>query len=147
MVKQFSLLRQVDPEFARTLDVTEPIIGCLRFLTIRELMELFPIDKYWDKEKICVDYDSTIEHLKNYDWDIPMGDKTEEILCEYVNRDGHKVVIDHTLASLHRYEEETGESPLMELLQQEGIEPFRPILPMGFCKPKKKIPPYLRLVK
>lgn len=60
----------------------------LGILTPVEIMQMFPIPKEYDGEKYQVkDYFSTIEEVKKYPQDKPIGSKITEFLMEYYNHD------------------------------------------------------------
>lgn len=55
-------------------------------LTPKEFMNVFPIDKTYDGEKCdCKDYFYTMEMIRSLDQDVPIGDKLDDFLWDYMN--------------------------------------------------------------
>ena len=78
-------LEQVESDFS----LLEVVKTLMRQLTPKELMSMFPITKTYDGEKWdCKDYFFTVENLKDFDLDAPLGDEgLEDFLWSYWNDD------------------------------------------------------------
>lgn len=95
----------------------------MKQLTPRKIMSIFPISKEYDGEKWdCKDYYFTVEKLKDFQLDIPLGDeRLEEFLWCYWNED--LFAFDFVSISIisNRYKIQTGGHLPMQRLQYRGI--------------------------
>lgn len=68
------------------IDVLFSAFDLYGYLTPRQLMEMFPIDKIYDGKKYEVkDYFYTMDVLNQHGLDNKMGDRVFEIFCDYQN--------------------------------------------------------------
>lgn len=88
----------------------DSIFGVLGYLTLRNFVTTFPVDKYykgaeWEEK----DYFYTMEVLKDMDWDKPIGrDKLSELLWDYENEELRHSYIEFTTAMSAIYRAQTG---------------------------------------
>lgn len=99
------------------------ILGCL---TLRNFVTTFPIDKSYNgakwEEK---DYFSTMEVLKNMDWDKPIGrDELSELLWDYYNADLRHAYIEFTTAMSAIYKAQTGKGIMERFCEDHGIDTY-----------------------
>lgn len=93
-------------------------------LTPIEFMQIFPIPKEYDGEKYSVkDYFSTIQEVKKYPQDKPVGDKITEFLMEYYNHDiiEFEVMKLCLISEIRRMEGQLG--VMEQFFEDNGIEP------------------------
>ena len=83
------------------------VLGCL---TLRNFVETFPVEKYYDGDKWEEkDYFSTIEVLSKMNWDKPIGrDELSELLWDYYNADLRHAYMEYTSAMSAIYKAQTG---------------------------------------
>lgn len=99
------------------------ILGCL---TLRNFVTTFPIDKYykgakWEEK----DYFSTMEVLKEMDWDKPIGrDQLSELLWDYDNEDLRHAYIEFTTAMSAMYKAQTDKGIMEQWCEDHGIETY-----------------------
>ncbi len=131
-VKYFSLERidrrhSTEPRTLEQVNADFSLLECVKMLmgqlTPRELMSMFPIRKEYDGEKWgCKDYFYTIERLKDFDLDAPLGDKgLEDFLWCYWNDD--LFAFDAVAFSIisNMYKAQTGEGILEKWCEDQGI--------------------------
>lgn len=99
------------------------ILGCL---TLRNFVTTFPIEKSYNgakwEEK---DYFSTMEVLKNMDWDKPIGrDELSELLWDYYNADLRHAYIEFTTAMSAIYKAQTGKGIMERFCEDHGIDTY-----------------------
>lgn len=65
------------------IDEVRSIMG---LLTFHQFVNLFPIEKVYDGDKYMIkDYYYTVEKLKEYDMNAPIGDNLDDVLWDYTN--------------------------------------------------------------
>lgn len=146
-------LEQVNADF-NFLESVKMLMGQL---TPRELMSMFPIEKEYDGEKFgCKDYYFTIEKLKRFDLDAPLGDKgLEDFLWCYWNDDlfAFDMVAFSIISNMHKAQ--TGKGILERWLEEQGIGTFTMNQELGIIKDNQtgeihrlsKKPSHLKIVK
>lgn len=99
------------------------ILGCL---TLRNFVTTFPVDKYykgakWEEK----DYFSTMEALKDMDWNEQIGrDELSELLWDYYNEDLRHAYIEFTTAMSAMYKAQTGKSIAEKFLEDRGVPSY-----------------------
>lgn len=132
------------------------IFTILGFLTLRNFVNTFPIDKTYDGEKWqCKDYFSTMEVLSTMDLDMPIGhDELSELLWDYDNEDLRHAYIEFTTAMSAIYRAQTGKGVAEKFLEDRGVPTYTMDKESGIMrnsqtgdimKPKKAS--YLHIVK
>lgn len=140
-------------------------INCMiSFLSISQVMNLFPITKDYDGKRYeAKDYYSTMEYLENKDLDIPLGDEVEMFFMNYYNGDiiSYSIKEFLILDKLLKFE---GREGLLEgalrLMDPDGkVDTYTYHKDEGYIynqrtgkthkveKPKKRIPKYLKVIK
>lgn len=99
------------------------ILGCL---TLRNFITTFPIDKTYDGNKWqCKDYFSTMEALKDMEWDKPIGrDELSELLWDYDNEELRHVYVEFTTAMSAIYRAQTGKEIMEQWCEDRGIDTY-----------------------
>ena len=84
--KRYEQPQEVRQNLYDTIDRVYNFIG---FLTIRDLLSIFPIRKDYDGELYqCKDYFYTVDALSKMDWDKPIGrDNVFSLMWDYCNED------------------------------------------------------------
>lgn len=146
-------LEQVQSDFS-LLEVVKTLMGQL---TPRELMSMFPIAKEYDGEKWgCKDYFFTVEKLKDFDMDSPLGDEgLEDFLWSYWNDD--LFAFDMVALSIisNMYKAQTGKGIMEEWCEKQGIPSYTIQKDIGVIKNNltgeisklSKKPSHLQIVK
>lgn len=146
-------LKQVQSDFY-LLEVVKTLMGQL---TPRELMSMFPIAKKYDGEKWdCKDYFFTVEKLKDFDMDTPLGDEgLENFLWSYWNDD--LFAFDMVALSIisNIYKAQTGKGIMEEWCEKQGISSYTIQEDIGVIKNNltgeisklSKKPSHLQIVK
>lgn len=107
----------------QVIDTIFAVCGCL---TLRNFVTTFPIEKYykgakWEEK----DYFSTMEVLKNMDWNRPIGrDELSELLWDYYNEDLRHAYIEFTTAMSAMYKAQTGKSIAEKFLEDRGVPSY-----------------------
>ena len=112
-------IEQVDADFS-LLQYVKMLMGQL---TPREMMSMFPIEKEYDGEEFgCKDYFFTVEKLKDFDLDKPLGEEgLEDFLWCYWNDDLFAFdVISMSIIS-NMYKAQTGKGILEKWCEDQGI--------------------------
>lgn len=115
-------LEQVKSDFS-LLEVVKTLMGQL---TPRELMSMFPIAKKYDGKKWdCKDYFFTVEKLKDFDLDTPLGDEgLEDFLWSYWNDDLFSFdSVSFSIIS-NMYRSQTGKGIMEEWCEKQGIPSY-----------------------
>lgn len=88
------------------------IFNIISFLTPKNLVTTFPIDKVYDGEKWgCKDYFFTMDVLSKFDWDKPIGkDSLLDLLWDYENKDLRNVYLEYLSDMSAIYKSQTGKS-------------------------------------
>ena len=103
--------------------VIDDIFTILGFLTLRNFVTTFPIEKYykgvkWEEK----DYFYTMDVLKKMGWDMPIGrDELSELLWDYDNEDLRHAYIEFTTAMSAIYRAQTGKGVAEKFLEDHGI--------------------------
>lgn len=155
-------------EDTRTLEQTEAkftlacfIADTLAMLTPHEFIQVFPVHKRYDGYKLEMkDYLSTMEAVKEYDMNAPIGDdKIGKFLWDYYNWDITEFVVEKmcVASNLRRFQGEKG--IMEEFCDKNGIETFTHYMKEGYLrsnrtgkitklsKPKKRLPKQFKVVK
>lgn len=110
---------QVNNDFA----LLECVKMLMRQLTPREMMSMFPIEKEYDGEEYgCKDYFFTVEKLKEYNLDVPLGaEALEELLWDYQNNDlfAFSAVAFSIISNI--YKAQTGKGIMEQWCENQGI--------------------------
>lgn len=125
-----------------TLATYSQVLRLFEFMTLRQLLNYFPPDKFYDKYGETIDYKYTMEFVSTFSQDKPMSDYAHIILMEYGNREIRRFLIDMMI----RTNDATGGEIVEEVIEEFGIEPIftSDFLPI---KRRKRIPKYLKRVK
>lgn len=130
-------------------------------LTPIEFMNMFPIEKTYDGKRFEMkDYFSTIEKMKKYPPDKPIGEeRIMYFLWDYWNRDINNFEV-NKMCAMSNLRKCMGEKGLMEeFCENNGIPTYTSYDDLGIMvengigkvikvsKPKKRIPKSLRVVK
>lgn len=112
-------VEQVNADFS-LLESVKMLMGQL---TPREMMSMFPIEKEYDGEKFgCKDYYFTIEKLKDFDLDKPLGEEgLEDFLWCYWNDDLFAFDVVSMSIISNMYKAQTGEGIMERWLKDQGI--------------------------
>ena len=134
-VKYFSLERidrrhSTEPRTLEQVNADFNFLECVKMLmgqlTPREMMSMFPIEKEYDGEKSgCKDYFYTIEKLKDFDLDKPLGEEgLENFLWCYWNDD--LFAFDMVAFSIisNMYKAQTGRGIMEKWCEEQGIGTF-----------------------
>lgn len=144
---------QVKNDFS-LLAVVKALMG---LLTPRELMSMFPISKKYDGTKWdCKDYFFTVEKLKDFDLDTPLGDEgLEDFLWSYWNDDLFSFdSVSFSIIS-NMYRSQTGKGIMEEWCEKQGIPSYTIQKDIGVIKNNQtgeisklsKKPSHLQIVK
>lgn len=114
----------------------DSIFGVLGCLTLRNFVNTFPIDKTYDGEKWeCKDYFSTMEVLKNMDWDKPIGrDELSELLWDYDNEELRHAYVEFTTAMSAIYRAQTGKGIAERFFEERGVPTYTEDRETGIMK-------------
>lgn len=125
-------LEQINADFS-LLECVKMLMGQL---TPREMMSMFPITKEYDGEKWgCKDYFFTVEKLKEYNLDVPLGaEALEELLWDYHNNDlfAFSAVAFSIISNM--YKAQTGKGIMDQWLEEQGIGTYTINQEMGIIK-------------
>ncbi len=104
----------------QNMQLTNSIIGKH---TPRELMGLFPIDKYYSGGDCWKDYFYCIDYINKFGIDKQIGDKVTEFLMEYQNTDITLYVLAmmQVVSAMSKFE--NGTDPFVEVMEKIGIHP------------------------
>lgn len=115
-------LEQVRSDFS-LLEVVKTLMGQL---APGEIMSMFPISKEYDGDKSCCkDYFFTVEKLKDFDMDSPLGDEgLEDFLWSYWNDDLFAFdAVSFSIIS-NMYRSQTGKGIMEEWCEKQGIDSY-----------------------
>lgn len=100
--KRYEQSEEVSQNLHDTIDQLYNFIG---FLTIRDLLSIFPIRKDYDGELYqCKDYFYTVDVLSKMDWDKPIGrDNVFSLMWDYCNEDLERILMEYMclISDLH----------------------------------------------
>lgn len=139
-IKYICSCRDVSRENAR-LGVDEPktlkqnqyrfqmidsIFGVLGYLTLRNFVITFPIEKYYKGAKWdCKDYFYTMDVLSKMDWDKPIGrDELSKLLWDYMNTDLRHAYLEFTNAMSAIYRAQTGKGLAEQFFEERGVPTY-----------------------
>lgn len=114
----------------------DSIFGILSYLTLRNFVNTFPIEKYykgakWEEK----DYFYTMEVLKDMDWDKPIGrDKLSELLWDYDNSELRHAYIEFTTEASAILRAQTGRGIAETWCDNMGITTFTEDKETGIMK-------------
>lgn len=75
-------------DLSMILDVADATVALMRFCTLNEMKNMFPIGKSFDGASYgAKDYYSTIECFSSFDWDRMLGENVDKFLAEYYNEE------------------------------------------------------------
>ena len=99
------------------------VLGCL---TLRNFVETFPVEKYYDGDKWEEkDYFSTMEVLSKMDWDKPIGrNELSELLWDYYNADLRHAYMEYTSAMSAIYKAQTGKGIMEKFFEDRGVPTY-----------------------
>ena len=119
-----------------TFQQIDAIFTVCGYLTLRNFVTTFPIDKTYDGEKWeCKDYFSTMEVLDKMDWDKPIGrDELSELLWDYDNADLRHAYVEFTTAMSAIYRAQTGKGIAETWLGDLGIPTYTEDRETGIMK-------------
>ena len=148
--------QQTQEQVQACFQIIELIRVFMMMLTPNDLVNLFPIKKEYDGEKYCwKDYFYTINALKAYPPDKPIGSNLDDLLWDYVNDDICEFMVNmlSTTSQLRRFQGQKG--ILEEWTEQQGIPTYTVNERDGYVMNNqthqtmpyhKPMPEYLRLV-
>lgn len=135
------------------------IFTLLSKITIRELMQMFPISKIYDGKKYGVkDYFYTRDILRQKELDEPIGNEAFELLSEYENDDIRLLCVGYMMALGKIHVLQGGKDPLDEFLSEQGIASYSYYENEGIMinqetgeiskvqKPAPRIPKYMKVI-
>ena len=140
------------------------ILSGMTFLKPKDIVVLFPASKIYDGDKYSMkDYYSSMEALKKAEkqWRKNVSEDALSFLMDYDNADTRRfcIVLMMTLTRLQRMNGET--DFMMQFLQERGVKAYTKQTVNGkdllfdsegnfvsvICKPKKRIPSWIHVVK
>lgn len=104
----------------------DSIFGVLGCLTLRNFVNMFPVEKYykgakWEEK----DYFYTMKVLKDMDWDKPIGrDELSELLWDYMNVDLRHAYLEFTNAMSAIYRAQTGKGLAEQFFEERGVPTY-----------------------
>jgi len=107
--------------------VIDSIFTICSYLTLRNFVTTFPIEKYYKGDKWGdKDYFFTMEVLSKMGWDKqPIGrDELSELLWDYDNADLRHAYIEFTTAMSALYRAQTGKSIMEQWCEDHGIDTY-----------------------
>ena len=118
--------QQTLEEAQATFQLIDAIFTVCGYLTLRNFVTTFPIDKTYDGEKWEEkDYFYTMGVLSTMDWDKPIGgDELSELLWDYMNADLRHAYIEYTNAMSAIYRAQTGKGIAESWLDDLGIPTY-----------------------
>lgn len=158
MVKRFSLMYTISPEkLYSNFDYCMIHMDVLGNLTPRQLLNMFPVKKSWNKNQFPpMNYFTTMAQFEHMDMDKPMNENVVSIISNYDNDDLNKLCMAYMLSGSYEYERQSGSPPIIDDIYERGggrnestdaisdsIRPRSRVSRRG----KKEIPSYLRLAK
>lgn len=114
-----------------TADTEFAIIECVQMfmaqLTPREFMQLFPIEKTYDGDKLgCKDYFYVMKYINTLDLDKPIGGERKlfDFLWEYQNWEINEFLVE-TFSTMDDLMHQQGkDGPLDKMIDELGITPY-----------------------
>ena len=113
-------------ESQATFQLIDAIFTVCGYLTLRNFVITFPIDKTYDGAKWdCKDYFYTMDVLKDMDWDKPIGrDELSELLWDYMNEDLRHAYVEFTTAMSAIYRAQTGKGIAEQFFEERGVPTY-----------------------
>jgi len=144
-------------EIEYNFNIVQLVKSCMACLTPKEFVNLFPITKEYDGDKWEVkDYYSTIEVLKEYSVNEPLGDKVDELLWDYQNNDIRFFMLE-AMSLMSDIRHLQGKKDFMEeWLEDQGVDTYTVNETDGYIinntthksvPYSKPMPKYLNIVK
>ncbi|ADQ41590.1 hypothetical protein Calkr_2125 [Caldicellulosiruptor acetigenus I77R1B] len=120
--KEITSFEQAKAEF----NFADLIIQMISTITPKEFITIFPVKKNFKGHKYQTkDYFTTIEQLKKFDMDKPIGEKVIELLWDYVNDDITEFLVNYLLAASRLRKFEGKSSLAEEFAQQMGLKTYK----------------------
>lgn len=106
--------------------VIDSIFTVLGYLTLRNFVITFPIEKYYKGDKWeCKDYFYTMDVLSKMDWDKPIGrNELSELLWDYMNKDLRHAYVEFTTAMSALYRAQTGKGLAEQFFEEHGVPTY-----------------------
>lgn len=119
-----------------TFQLIDAIFTICGYLTLRNFVTTFPIDKTYDGSKWDEkDYFYTMDVLSKMDWDKPVGrDELSELLWDYENEELRHAYIEFTTAMSAMYKAQTGKGIAETWLDDLGIPTYTEDRETGIMK-------------
>jgi hypothetical protein len=115
--------KSVEPEIL--FGLCEGVKNFMKLITPRELMQVFPTTKTYDGKKWGTkDYFSTMDMIREYDIDAPIGARVEDFLWDYVTRTLSVFQVEHMSAASDLHRQVTGEDAMEAFLEEQGIKSY-----------------------
>lgn len=135
----------------------DAIFAVCGYLTLRNFVTTFPIEKDFDGEKWeCKDYFYTMEVLNEMNWDKPIGrDNISELLWDYQNHELRHAYVEYTSAMSDIYRSQTGKGIAEMWLEDMGVGTYTANNDLGIIQDNQtgkisklsKKPSHLQIVK
>lgn len=135
----------------------DAIFAVCGYLTLRNFVTTFPIEKDFDGEKWeCKDYFYTMEVLNEMNWDKPIGrDNISELLWDYQNHELRHAYVEYTSAMSDIYRSQTGKGIAETWLEDMGVGTYTVNNDLGIIQDNQtgkisklsKKPSHLQIVK
>ena len=100
-----------EQELKLLLSRYDALFYIMGLVTPRELIKIFPIDKYYDGDKWQMkDYFSTMREIERLGIDKPIGENLIPLLMDYCNRELRSIIVQHTclVSAYLRYQGKPG---------------------------------------
>ena len=115
----------IEPEVGITFGLCEGVKGFMKLMTPRELMQVFPVEKTYNGERWGMkDYFSTMDALRGYNIDAPIGEKIEYFLWDYMNLTLSSFQAIHMSATSVLHRQATGKGLMDVLFEEHGIKSY-----------------------
>lgn len=117
--------RTLEEEQVRFI-VIDSIFTVLSCLTLRNFVNTFPVEKYYDGDKWEEkDYFYTMEVLSAMDMDRPIGrNELSELLWDYMNADLRHAYLEYTSAMSAMFKAQTGKGIMEKFLEDRGVPTY-----------------------
>lgn len=155
-----------EPQFYTRKDIenrfkfADNVMSMMANLTPREFMNLFPVAKEYDGHRWeTKDYFYTTEYIKKLAPDEPIGNKIEDFLWNYTNREIETFIVKLFCFASDLQRFDTGKGIMDEFCEQNGIRTYRLFKDSSgkeylidnqtgrTMRARKAIPRYLRVIK
>lgn len=117
---------QILEEAQVAYQLIDAIFTVCGYLTLRNFVTTFPIEKYYKGEKWEEkDYFYTMKVLKDMDWDKPIGrDELSELLWDYDNEELRHAYVEFTTAMSAIYRAQTGKGIAEKFFEERGVPTY-----------------------